>query len=186
MTQWFFSDPHFGHENIYKFINKDGRRVRHAFIDAADGDAYMLKRLREMVKPEDHIYFMGDITMARGSKGREYLKSLILPLPGHKRLLMGNHDHLNTQDYLDAGFKKIMATQKFGNIIFSHYPIAEQSIPKGCVNAHGHTHGMEEFSLKYINCSVERTGYQPISLEQLQVIANRNLALLDSHASSLG
>ncbi|MBI3334471.1 hypothetical protein HYZ97_03205 [Candidatus Pacearchaeota archaeon] len=42
----------------------------------------------------------------------------------------------------------------------------KKSIPKDFVNAHGHIHEKESHS--GINVSVERTNYEPISLDELR------------------
>lgn len=62
---WLHSDWHWRHENIYKFIYTDAggneRRVRERFASAAEGDAYIEQRIRDLVKPEDHLYVLGDL-----------------------------------------------------------------------------------------------------------------------------
>ena len=43
------SDTHFGHANMYTFINEDGTRVRHQFKDVSEGDAAMIENWNRVV-----------------------------------------------------------------------------------------------------------------------------------------
>jgi len=56
---------------------------------------------------------------------KERVEELVSQLNGHLYLIMGNHDYLSVQDYLDAGFEKVydeaIIIDEF--IILSHYPI---------------------------------------------------------------
>lgn len=165
---WLISDTHFGHENIYRFTGLDGKRIRERFKDAAEGDAYMLKRWAELVKAEDHIYHLGDVTMNRTNNQKPNFIQLMRGLPGHKRLIRGNHDHFPTKVYMDAGFEEVYGTRKLGHLILSHYPLHPESIPHWCrANVHGHIHERDSPIGKYVNVSVERTGYEPIPLDSI-------------------
>ena len=169
---WVISDTHFKHDNIYQFIELDGRRVRARFESACVADAYMCERWRVLVRPEDHIYHLGDVTLARKSSERAKFIELMSGLPGHKRLIRGNHDHFPTKTYLDAGFDEIYGTRKLGSFILSHYPIHESSLPAWCrANVHGHIHTRTAPSARHINVCVEVTDYEPVLLDGLQGIA---------------
>lgn len=163
---WLISDTHFGHENIYKFTGLNGERIRERFADAAAGDSYMTERWRTLVKPEDHIYHLGDVTMARSNAQKQAFIDLVRSLPGHKRLLRGNHDHFATKTYLEAGFEEIYGTRKLGHFVLSHYPLHEKSLPEWCrANVHGHIHERDAYSPRHINVCVERTNYEPMLLD---------------------
>jgi calcineurin-like phosphoesterase family protein len=170
MTIWLTSDSHFGHHNIYRFtyIDKFGveRRVRERFNDAFEGDAYMVQRWCELIKPEDHIYHLGDVTMERSSNAKEWFVNKIRSLPGHKRLILGNHDHLTMDVYRDAGFQKIKGSHKMDALLLSHYPLHPSTVPKWALaNVHGHIHQNPSPEGPYINMSVEVTDYEPVPLE---------------------
>ena len=165
---WLISDTHFGHDNIYTFIGLDGKRIRDRFVGVREGDAYMLERWRTLVTPQDHVYHLGDVTMARTNSQKDAFITLMRSLPGHKRLLRGNHDHFPTKVYLDAGFEEIYGTRKLGHLILSHYPIHPMSIPSWCkANVHGHIHERPVFSERHINVSVEAINYEPVLLDTL-------------------
>lgn len=167
MTIWLISDTHFRHENIYRFTAYDGGpRIRERFANAGEGDAFMVQRWNELVKPEDHVYHLGDVTMERSSAMKAWCVAFIKQLHGHKRLVLGNHDHFAMDVYRDAGFQKVKGSHKLDNLLLSHYPIHESSIPGWClVNAHGHIHEKAAPTMRHINMSVEQWGYEPVPLE---------------------
>lgn len=86
---------------------------------------------------------------------------------------MGNHDIFKTEEYLDAGFEKIMGVRVWPkhNMIFSHIPLHPNSLrSRGWLNVHGHYHNNVVLDEKghpdplYRCVSVEHTGYAPVLL----------------------
>jgi calcineurin-like phosphoesterase family protein len=177
MTQWFASDHHFWHENIIKYCGRP-------FSDTKEMNAYLIDKHNTFVKPEDHVSFLGDVTMWRGGRlERQLFIDLIRSMNGHKRLYLGNHDHWPTQVYLDAGFEKIYGTWRDNNgILFSHIPVHPTAMGSAIANVHGHIHqnkspdpviSINKKTQKvlykpYINISLEVTNYRPVSLEQIK------------------
>lgn len=78
---WFTSDTHFGHENIIRFCNRP-------FINAAEMNAELIRRWRETVPDDGIIFHLGDF--AHGSS--RLWNDILNALPGHKYLILGNHD----------------------------------------------------------------------------------------------
>lgn len=169
---WFSSDLHLGHANIIKFCNRP-------FKDPAEMNAFLLETHNSYVKPQDHWYNLGDVTMQRGDKPGEFLK-LIAQFNGHKRLIMGNHDHYPAGVYLQF-FEKVMAMQMFDNIRFTHIPIHPTSMGGAIANVHGHIHDqdspepldyLDSKGLRvikpYVNVSIERTAYRPVTLGEIK------------------
>lgn len=173
---WFIADTHFGHANILNFKRKDGSLLRSEFSSAAEMDEFMVAQWNARVRPGDHVYHLGDVAMD--------IKLLLVIIPrlnGRKRLIRGNHDRAKTKYYLKAGFEEIYGTRVFDNMIFSHIPIHPQSVGRFRANVHGHTHANDvEPVLRldketqavswvpYINVCVEKTGYRPMLLEEVQ------------------
>ncbi len=181
MTIWILSDLHLFHENMYKFVYTDRfgveRRVRERFKDAAEGDAYMLDRWRTLVKPSDHLYNLGDVTLNRGNHMIHAFIGIHQSLPGHKRLILGNHDHYAVKVYSDAGYQKIKASNVIDGLLLTHYPVHPSSISAkfhACV--HGHIHQNQSPPGRYLNMSVENTDYEPVPLE---VVKDRAKKLYD-------
>lgn len=168
---WLISDTHFGHENAYAFLRADGvTRMRHEWANAAEADAYMLAQWRDKVRAEDHVYHLGDVAMHMAP-----WVATIKGLPGHKRLILGNHDRGKTSEYMAAGFQRILGSRHFGGrdrrVVLSHIPLHPGSIHG--INIHGHIHEKvvvtEEgvADPRYINVSVEQTGYSPVLLNNI-------------------
>jgi calcineurin-like phosphoesterase family protein len=166
---WVLSDTHFGHENMYRFTHTvEGitRRVREAFADAREGDAEMVRRWAAQVATTDIVYHLGDLTMERSARGRTLLTSILPFLPGHKRLILGNHDHLDVRDYRALGFEKVLSSRRFGSqVLLSHIPVHPMALHGALVNVHGHTHALPDYGPQYRNVSVERINYTPILLD---------------------
>lgn len=163
------SDTHFGHENMYKFTNRDGSKVR-PWSTAEEGDEVMVERWNSVVKPNDIVYHLGDVVIARKNL------NLFMPrLNGSKRLIMGNHDIFDVvKDYLPH-FKRVAAYHVLPgeSMIFSHVPIVMTS-ERFKLNVHGHTHAHNAHGEvgpnpeRHFCACVEWTNYTPIALEDIR------------------
>jgi calcineurin-like phosphoesterase family protein len=178
VEQWVTSDTHFGHENIIKFCNRP-------FRNAEEMDEALVANWNRWVKPEDHVRHLGDVTMWRGGKPeQDRFIRLMQRLNGHKRLIMGNHDHFPAETYLAAGFEKIQGSGQWtgDGIIYSHYPIHPSNFGRARMNVHGHIHDKpcparifdEQGNFKgYFNVCVEVTDYAPVHLDMLRNYMDR-------------
>lgn len=161
MNLFFISDTHFGHANILTFTGVNGENIR-SFASVEEMDETMVERWNKTVKPTDHIYHLGDVTIHK-----RYLTT-VKRLNGRKRLLRGNHDVFKTKDYLACGFEEISAYRVFQPFIFCHIPIHPASLGRFGANVHGHIHERSLDDPRYINVSVEQIDYTPISLDELR------------------
>ena len=176
---WLVSDTHFGHENIIAYAGRP-------FTSAGQMDAYMVDQWNARVRPQDHVYHLGDVTMERSSDKVEWFIGLIRSLHGHKRLILGNHDHMQIKTYTHAGFDKIRGTGAWlgDGLLLSHFPVHTSSIglrSKACI--HGHIHekpsprpavrDTDGAVIPYINVCVEQTGYGPIHLDEVHALIRR-------------
>lgn len=180
MTIFFASDHHFGHSNIIEFCGRPFRKpMTHVdghlmtecqnmtIADAAAMDEAMVTRHNAVVKPSDHVYFLGDVAMKRQNL------AIVHRMNGHKRLIFGNHDIFDYEEYVKAGFEKLMAMRYFDGIMMTHVPIHPESMGRFKANAHGHVHNNtvmlgDKPDPRYINLSVEAINYTPISLEEIK------------------
>lgn len=163
---WVASDHHFGHNNILRFTDKNGELIRgNIFKNIEEHDTSIINWHNELVKPEDHVYFLGDFSINK--KFISYAKWM----NGHKRLVRGNHDIARTKDYLVAGFGEIYGVRVWPahNLIFSHIPLHPSSLTgRNWTNIHGHTHQniveLEdgEPDKRYRCVSLEHTNYRPV------------------------
>lgn len=183
MTIFYISDTHFGHANILTFtraapsvsgvIQESSVRVRPEFSSADEMDEHLIERWNAVVRPEDHVWHLGDVSMARGNDiGR--IDKVMQRLQGHKRLVLGNHDHLNPRWYV-RWFEKIRGSQMHDGLLFTHIPVAPWSFGKAKANVHGHVHANQprvwrpaSTGRTYVNLSVEVNAYTPVSLETIQ------------------
>ena len=159
------SDTHFGHAGVLSFKNEDGSPLR-SFSCIEEMDEHMIERWNSVVRPQDHIYHLGDVVM------RQQVLDVVMPrLNGHKRLVRGNHDIFRTKHYMRY-FDEIYGVRVLDNMIFSHIPIHPESLGRFKANVHGHTHGQRPLGGKYIDVSVENIDFTPVPLYKLAEMCN--------------
>jgi calcineurin-like phosphoesterase family protein len=181
---WFYSDPHFGHENV---VLKFGRSE---FKDAKEMNELLIKNYNEVVRPEDVVYFMGDVYFG----GEEKLWTILKRMNGTKILIRGNHDDKPTI-MVRAGF--VCALEKASirvgkrEINLSHYPyrygfwkqlwwsisngrytprnLHKRMVDDGKYLIHGHTHSKRKHTknTNMIHVGVDAWQYRPVSLDQV-------------------
>lgn len=165
---YLISDTHFGHANILTFRGLDGELIRPGFKNVCDMDRTIINNWNSIVNPDDKIYHLGDVTF-----GKIFLDDIMPRLNGKKVLILGNHDKLKMSDYMKH-FKSIYTTRLLDTIpgtdtrfLLSHYPLHPSTFDygmKNCINVHGHIHEKTLNDPRYLNVSVERIGYKPVSL----------------------
>lgn len=150
---WVLSDTHLWHENIIKYAGRP-----------ADHHDRILSAWREMIAPGDLLLHLGDIAMGR----RHLLEELASSLPGRKLLIRGNHDRQSVAFYAACGFTLVSpfsGKYQGWEIRFTHRPDPEWvRVGNRRLNAHGHIHEKLMNDLRFLNLSVEQTGYQPVRL----------------------
>lgn len=185
MQIWYSSDPHFYHENILRFTiacpvcrgrrggcaecGDQGRILMRPFDTIDQMHEMIIEAHNARVRPQDHWWCLGDVTMDRTPHAGHF--RVLSRMNGHKRLILGNHDHWPVGEYVRAGFQKVKASHKHDRFLFTHYPVHPASIPAGLVNVHGHVHSNAAPQGRYLNISLEVTGYAPVSLDDMQVKA---------------
>jgi calcineurin-like phosphoesterase family protein len=165
------SDTHFGHANILRFTGKDGDYLRH-FSSVEEMDEHMVEKWNSVVRPQDKVYHLGDVAMAKSSI------ATVGRCNGHKRLVRGNHDDHALKLYLPF-FEEVYGTRLLDRLLLSHIPVHPESIGKAVANVHGHVHNNVpalHYGPKYFNVSVEVIDYTPVSLEDLKLRIARQQA----------
>lgn len=167
-TVFVISDTHFDHANMLKFRTSNGELCR-IFDTVDDMNEYMIEAWNKRVRPQDHVYHLGDVALGRKGLG------MVRRLNGHLRLVRGNHDVYDTKYYLAAGFKEIYGIRVLDDLIFSHIPLHPESVKPRWTNVHGHIHNNLAFEPytpllgpKYFNASAEVLHYIPRSLEEIR------------------
>lgn len=169
--------PHFGHDNICKFLRGNGLKVR-PFDNAKQMDDILIENWNGVVRPKDRVYVLGDVAFDPESL------SILNTLHGEKILIKGNHDVLPLHEYVKY-FKDIRATHKMANTIFSHIPIHSDSLGQKFdeesgmwtnkwYNIHAHLHAESVMKNgvpdpKYFSVCVEHIEYTPISFDVVMI-----------------
>ena len=97
---WFTADQHLDHEMVIEYCKRPWPKIKKM-------NNGIIARYREVVKPEDTVYFLGDISL-RGPENFGYYRRLLTKtLPGRKILILGNHDGLKPFTYVNAGFESV-------------------------------------------------------------------------------
>lgn len=168
---WIWSDPHFGHENIYtKFKNYDGTPVR-PWSNMQEAEEFMIQEYNKLVHEGDTCYWLGDIC------GIQAYAEKIMPRFNKSRriLILGNHDAKLGAKYWLKWFNNIRGDFNRDNHIFSHFPVCSGSKGRFKRNVHGHTHGNfitvdNNGKIKdvwYRNVSVEAIKFRPINFSEI-------------------
>ena len=171
-----YSDPHFGHAGVCRFLRADGVTKLRPWDNPADMDEELIKRYNERVRSNDKCYFLGDVVI-----NRKALKTLAR-LNGDKVLIRGNHDIFRDDEYREY-FRELRAYHVMNGMILSHIPVHEASLGRFGVNIHGHLHanrvrkarGVDaktgtvlygtEIDPRYWCACVEQTDFAPILFE---------------------
>lgn len=161
--KWFISDTHFFHANMLKFKDDGGGLIR-PFTDVKEMNEYMVMKWNSVVKDNDNVYHLGDVTF---DYGKEF-NQLMSRLKGRKRLILGNHDKIKGTNLMDW-FEKVDLWKGFkeGNFTASHIPLMLQSLRDGAYNVHGHVHQNSLNNPNYINVSVEVRDYTPVNIDEI-------------------
>jgi len=181
MDRWYVSDHHLGHWNILKYGNRP-------FANLSEMHDALVQFHNELVKPQDYVSFLGDLTLKRGGKlDKEWIAAEIRRYNGHKRLYLGNHDHFPVEFYRSIGFEKVYASWRCEEgFISSHIPLHPRSLSTATANVHGHIHQAPSYEavvfeewkrdngkimprrvVPYINVSVEAVNYRPVHLDEI-------------------
>ncbi len=139
---WFFSDPHFGHDNVLKF--EEGF---HNFKSIAEHDRTIVSNWIGTVDKTDTVFFLGDASMPKVKLG--YLLDIFKVLPGKIVWFRGNHDHhidsewerqlKQVADITFTKYEEIYILDK--KIVLFHYPILEWNGKfRGSYHLYGHSH----------------------------------------------
>lgn len=156
---FFISDLHLGHDNVLKFTLPDGSLMRPHWDNVEAMAEDIKKRWNSVVSPDDKVYVVGDVIWRR-----QWLPFLD-ELNGSKRLIMGNHDMFDAQDYLKY-FKKLYGVKIVEEFIVTHVPVEADDI-RHC-NIHGHRHANSLSDARYFNVSVEAINYTPIEINEIR------------------
>lgn len=169
------SDTHFNHGKILKFVDGDNRPIREGFDSVEHMNEEMISRWNSVVRPEDKVYHLGDVYFGDAEAADAILKRL----NGKKRLIVGNHDRINSPVLL-SNFQKIMFWRIFREYgcVLSHVPLHDSTMGESSnFNVHGHIHQNAPPSERHICVCVEHINYTPVLLEDLMQSAHERTGI---------
>lgn len=152
MKNFFVSDLHFGHTNILKFCSTTRK-----YDSVEEMNRALIARWQEQVTEEDTVYILGDVFFTKLDEAL----SIMIQLPGHKHLILGNHDKvIRNNPELLACFEsvseyKTITIDKIHVVLF-HFPVAEfDKMHYGSWHCFGHTHGNYTHPGKAVDVGVD-------------------------------
>lgn len=162
VNTFFISDTHFGHKNIIEYCNRP-------FKDTDQMNEFMIKQWNSVVKENDKVYHLGDVSL--GLKSND-VANILSKLNGVKYLIKGNHDVWKNEVFREIGFKEVYDHPIIMNefLILSHSPIPWKISPI-YLNLYGHVHDSDLYETygKGAACMcVERHNYTPVSLTAIK------------------
>ena len=173
---WFTSDTHFGHGNVIRYCNRP-------FKDKYEMDRTIIENWNSVVKPNDTVHHLGDVSFYSATKTTE----IIQRLHGKKILIRGNHDK-GAAYYLRAGFVDYFISTprtpvKFEEFFLSHYPYFECYTHDDRRNKFadrmlreqgnhwllcGHIHEIWKNKGRCINVGVDQWNFTPVHIDEIR------------------
>ena len=172
------SDTHFSHNNILKYCNRPFESVE-AMNEA------LVANWNSVVKPDDHIYHLGDFCFGNVEKWNWCLEPG--KLNGHIHLILGNHDPervfrdgtlIERFDSID--YQKILLVEGW-TVIMNHFPFQSFSnnFDHKVIQLFGHIHSgpdgignvmLEGKTLQWnqYDVGVDNNNYTPISWAEVK------------------
>jgi calcineurin-like phosphoesterase family protein len=166
MAIFFTSDTHFGHAGALALY-------RRPFASVSAMDAGIVERWNEVVKPDDHVWHLGDFAI-RQLDAR--MADLLGQLCGHKHLVAGNNDREVTKSL--PGWSSVQPYAELeieGRlVVLCHYAFRTwRDMGRGAVNLHGHSHGRLKPLPRQIDVGVDAWDFRPQTLERMLARSRR-------------
>jgi len=164
---WFYSDPHFDHNNIIRYCNRP-------FISLDEMNNVLLREYHNRVKQGDTVYFLGDMTFGRGSKGTRYW---LKELQSNEQdvafyYVKGSHDNgvrpTSTNIPVAEVVREKIIEIEGKKVLLIHDPAKTDPSWKGWV-VHGHVHNYRPVLWRKfrINVSCDAVGFRPVAINYI-------------------
>lgn len=152
---WFTSDWHLGHNKV---------ALLRGFNSVEEHDNHIISNINKAVGKRDKLFVLGDVAWKQS-----YLDKLSGIICRNMELIIGNHDTLQTTEYLKY-FTKVHGFRKYKDVWLSHCPIHPQEMYRCRTNVHGHLHrgaGTPPLGFPYFNVNVDYNDYEPIGYSRI-------------------
>jgi calcineurin-like phosphoesterase family protein len=167
---WFTSDFHIGHTNIIKYCSRPFKTV-------SEMDKKILTTCADLIKPEDTLYFLGDISM-----NPAFVERALSAMGSKIVFIFGNHDKKRTRKVVEThknvkwsgDYKEIeIRGQK---ITLCHYAMRvwNQS-HRDSWQLYGHSHGSLPPMQRQLDVGIDNSfqllgEYRPFRFSEIQEI----------------
>jgi calcineurin-like phosphoesterase family protein len=171
---WFWSDHHFGHNNVLKYCNRP-------FPSTELMRDCLIGNHNKLVGVDDITVFVGDVSFL---DSHVKVNDILNQMNGYKILVLGNHD-IERDRYVPYAFDEICVVKAFQhqhngvyiNFTLTHYPFT--NVPEDMyyttINVHGHIHDKQSKEEHQINVSVEAVNYKPMNFNDILIKAKGRL-----------
>jgi calcineurin-like phosphoesterase family protein len=141
-------------------------------------DKALIKNWNSIVKGNDIVWFLGDLSFHNSEK----TKSILSRLKGRKFMIKGNHDKQSVTWYRENGFEKVYDHPIVWHerYILSHAPINGMLVGEFFTNIHGHIHN-NLLGVPFINVGVSHWDYTPVLFNTIINKENRQLPNGETH-----
>lgn len=139
-NKFYIADWHYGHTNCLAFDNRPFKTIE-------DMNMELVRRWNDTVGNGDLVYVLGDMFWCNPQTAIPVLKSL----SGQKILIKGNHDRVNSSEYVKC-FQKVTdyleVEDRDKKIVLCHYPIpCYRNHFYGWYHFYGHVHSSFEWNM---------------------------------------
>jgi len=162
---YFTSDQHFDHHNIIQYCKRPFNNVRQM-------NRRIINEYNNIITEKDTVYIIGDLTLY-GPTQKGAVEQFVNKLHGKKHLILGNHDRLSPQQYLDTGILSVHTSLEINSFILVHDP-AVSAIDRSKIFLCGHVHDLFKIAKNVINIGVDVWDFKPVSLEQIEKTIKEN------------
>lgn len=181
---YFTSDLHLCHDSVTVYAAR-------GFKTVDEMNSVIVLNWSKLVNENDTVYILGDLI----SHDYEYGLQLIELLPGHKHIILGNHDterriklYEKSQLFESIKYADMLLTSQYA-FYLSHYPTSCTVFQNGryLVNLCGHEHTTDKWydwdKKKYIyHVEVDAHNFTPVSLDTIILdINNRRKGYKNDH-----
>ena len=165
---YFTADLHFNHTNIIKYCNRP-------FDDANHMDEIITKNFLEILKPEDTLYILGDLTF-QAENAEKFFSRLPQGLTIH--YIRGNHDIKLANDFLLKYCSTVSLMKDINingqKITLCHYAMRTWNCScHGAWQLYGHSHGKLAGVGKQMDVGVDTHNFKPYSFDEIKKIIER-------------
>lgn len=170
---WITSDLHLCHEPAFVWEPR-------GFKSCEEMNDAIVERWNSIVKPDDMVFLLGDITLNNTPKGVKLFKKL----NGTISIIWGNHDTLarqkefeNLPNVIILGYAHCFKYHNL-SLYLSHYPTLtanydEKYLSQHVINLHGHTHQQANFLYPnnpfMYHVGVDSHNCYPVNLDEIIV-----------------